>query len=179
MKNFFSTLLLIGERTFKIGDRITINGQEGMVEQVGFRATRLRTPDGSQLTLPNATIASAAIDNLSTRTFRRCKTSLLVRADIAPERILALRDRLRDWLLNHPRVRPDKVDVSVRQLADKGVEVALEVSLTGLSGDDEKEFKEEINCELLRLAEGITPLPQSLGNGERVREGAAGRQGNA
>src|SRR4029077_4358459 len=78
MKNFFSTLLLIGERTFKIGDKIAVGDLEGVVEQVGFRAPRLRTADGSLLTIPNGTIASAAIDNLTTKAFSRCQASLLL-----------------------------------------------------------------------------------------------------
>lgn len=63
LKSFFGTLLLIGERSFKIGDRIIVGNQDGVVEQVGFRSTRLRTANGSVLTMPNSTIASAAIDN--------------------------------------------------------------------------------------------------------------------
>ena len=46
LKSFFGTLLLIGERAFKIGDRILVGGKEGVVEQVGFRSTRLRTGRG-------------------------------------------------------------------------------------------------------------------------------------
>ncbi len=63
LKNYFGTLLLIGERAFKIGDRISVSGKEGIVEQVGFRSTRLRTPDGSLITIPNAVIAASPIDN--------------------------------------------------------------------------------------------------------------------
>ncbi len=155
LKNFFSTLLLIGERTFKIGERISMAGQEGVVEVVGFRATRLRTPDGSLLTVPNATIASAAIDNLSSKTFSRCKASLLLHADTAPERVLELRDRMRAWLLAHEQVRPDKVEVSVHQLTDKGVEVAIDLYLYDVNTAGEKVLKEEINCELLRLLEAV------------------------
>jgi MscS family membrane protein len=64
LKSFFGTLLLIGERAFKIGDRIMVDGKEGIVELVGFRSTRLRTDGGSVLTIPNAVIASSPIDNL-------------------------------------------------------------------------------------------------------------------
>lgn len=64
MKSYFGTLLLIGERAFKIGDRITVNNNQGVVEQVGFRSTRLRTKTGSLLTVPNSVIAAAAIENL-------------------------------------------------------------------------------------------------------------------
>jgi MscS family membrane protein len=155
MKNFFSTLLLIGERTFKIGDRIAVGDLEGVVEQVGFRATRLRTADGSLLTIPNGTIASAAIDNLTTKAFSRCRASLLLSADTSPERVLALRDRIRAWLMSDPRVRPDKVEVSVNRLAGQGVEVALDLHLAEVSAHGEKEFKEEINCALLRLSESL------------------------
>ena len=69
LKSFFGTLLLIGERSFKIGDRIIIGNQEGVVEQVGFRSTRLRTPNGSLLRVPNSTIAMALIDNRGTTGF--------------------------------------------------------------------------------------------------------------
>jgi MscS family membrane protein len=61
LRSFFGTLLLIGERSFKLGDRIQVDGHDGLVEQVGFRATRLRTPDGSVVTIPNATITSTSI----------------------------------------------------------------------------------------------------------------------
>jgi MscS family membrane protein len=64
MKSYFGTLLLIGERVFKIGDNITVNNNQGVVEQVGFRSTRLRTKAGSLLTVPNSVIAAAAIENL-------------------------------------------------------------------------------------------------------------------
>lgn len=64
LKSFFGTLLLIGERSFKIGDRVSVDNKTvGTVEQVGFRATRLRTDEGSLVTVPNSTIAAAYINN--------------------------------------------------------------------------------------------------------------------
>jgi MscS family membrane protein len=136
LKSFFSTLLLIGERSFKIGDTITVAGLEGVVEQVGFRATRLRTADGSLLTIPNATIATAPIDNRSTKSFTRCTASLLLNYDTAPGRILALRDRIKAWLLGHPAVRADQVDVTVNRLTEEGVEVANPCLEEGFDGAD-------------------------------------------
>lgn len=67
LKSFFGTLLLIGERSFKIGDRVSVDGKvQGTVEQVGFRSTRLRTQDGSVATIPNSTIAGASVNNFGT-----------------------------------------------------------------------------------------------------------------
>ncbi len=177
LKSFLSTLLLIGERSFKIGDKIAVAGVEGVVEQVGFRATRLRTADGSLLTIPNSTIASAPIDNLTTKAFSRCKASLLINYDTRPEQILVLRDRIRAWLMDHPKVKSDKVEVSVNRLTEQGVEVTVDLYLTDASGGSEKDLKEEINCELLRLCEGLgagdTTLLHPLAHGSKGKEGRA------
>ena len=64
LKSFFGTLLLIGERSFKIGDKIAVGDKTGVVEQVGFRSSRLRTSEGTVMSIPNATIANATINNL-------------------------------------------------------------------------------------------------------------------
>jgi MscS family membrane protein len=64
LKSFFGTLLLIGERSFKIGDRVQVDNKTvGTIELVGFRSTKLRTDEGSLVTVPNATLASASINN--------------------------------------------------------------------------------------------------------------------
>ena len=88
-KSYFGTLLLIGERAFKIGDRILVGGTEGVVEQVGFRSTRLRTAEDSMLTIPNAIIAAAPIDNMGARSHRRFSTTITMGADASLERLLA------------------------------------------------------------------------------------------
>src|SRR6516225_80931 len=104
MKSFFGTLLLIGERAFKIGDRILVGGKEGVVEQVGFRSTRLRTAEDSVLTIPNAIIAAAPIDNMGARSHRRFGATIVVGADASPGELMGFRDRLRAWLDSGPLV---------------------------------------------------------------------------
>ena len=74
LKNFFGTLLLIGEHPFRIGEHVAVQGMEGLVESVGFRSTRLRTFDDSLLTIPNSVMAAALIDNRGARTCRRFRT---------------------------------------------------------------------------------------------------------
>lgn len=64
LKSFFGTLMLISERSFKIGDRIQVDGKTaGVVDTVGFRSTRLITDEGTTVTVPNATLAGALINN--------------------------------------------------------------------------------------------------------------------
>ncbi len=153
LKSFFGTLLLIGERSFKIGDRIIVGSQEGVVEQVGFRSTRLRTGEDSLLTIPNSTIAVASIDNMGARSFRRFKASIMIHYRTPMDRVMKLRDRLERWFGQQSAVKPDKIDVAIQRLADNGVELALSLYLQAADGADERRLRDQINVEVLRAAE--------------------------
>jgi MscS family membrane protein len=155
LKSFFGTLLLIGERAFKIGDRILVGGTEGVVEQVGFRSTRLRTAEDSVLTIPNAIIAAAPIDNMGARSLRRFSTTITMGADAPPERLLAIRDGLRAWLEGQALVVQEKVDVHVHRITNDGVELSVSLFLATLDGAEETRFREAINYEVLTQAAAL------------------------
>lgn len=61
--NFFSGLVLAFSQPMRIGDRITFRDTEGVVHEVGRIFTRMRTPDGSWLSVPNELLVSDTIRN--------------------------------------------------------------------------------------------------------------------
>lgn len=65
--NLFGAISIITDKTFKVGDRITMNGVDGMVEAVGFRSTRVRALDGTIWNVPNRIAADGTIQNISCR----------------------------------------------------------------------------------------------------------------
>jgi MscS family membrane protein len=155
MKSFFGTLLLIGERAFKIGDRILVGGTEGVVEQVGFRSTRLRTAEDSLLTIPNAIIAAAPIDNMGARSQRRFGTTVMVSPDTPCDRLREFRDHLRAWLDEQSLVVQDKVDVHIHQITSQGVELSLSLFLVASPAAEETRFREAIHYEILQQARAL------------------------
>jgi MscS family membrane protein len=152
MKSYFGTLLLIGERAFKIGDRINVGGQEGVVEQVGFRSTRLRTGEGSLLTVPNSIIAASPIDNRGSCSPKGIATTIVMSPDTPLLRLLEFRDRLRGWLSEQSLAALDKADVHIHQITGHGVELSVSLSLAPGIPTDEPPLREAISCEILRLA---------------------------
>ncbi|MFT7589442.1 MAG: small-conductance mechanosensitive channel [Limisphaerales bacterium] len=66
VKNIFGGLLVILDRPFQIGDRITIRGEYGEVEKIGLRLTTLRTLDDSLVTVPNSVFISESVSNANT-----------------------------------------------------------------------------------------------------------------
>jgi len=56
-------LVLITERPYQVGDKVTIDGDYGEVTDIGLRATTLVTPDDNAVRIPNATLFTANVSN--------------------------------------------------------------------------------------------------------------------
>ncbi len=67
LSNFFGTMVIIGDKPFRCGDRVQINGIDGIVASVGMRSTRIHTPNETVYMIPNSQIESASIENISYR----------------------------------------------------------------------------------------------------------------
>jgi len=79
MKNFFGTVVVLGDDIFHNQDWIKTPQVEGIVEHFGLRTTFIRGFDTSQITIPNATLANTVIVNFNRCTQRQvCWTLPLV-----------------------------------------------------------------------------------------------------
>jgi MscS family membrane protein len=65
--NFFGSVIICTDRPFALSEQVKIGVHEGIVEEVGFRSTRLRTPEGYLVTIPNSMVAREAVRNMSRR----------------------------------------------------------------------------------------------------------------
>ena len=61
--NFVAGLFIYTDRPFRIGDWIEWNDNSGIVEDISFRVTRVRTFDNELLTVPNSELTSGVIKN--------------------------------------------------------------------------------------------------------------------
>ncbi len=69
--NFVSGVLLLFDRPFSLGDFVSAGNVQGNVEVISLRSTRIRTPEGPVVTIPNSVIAANAITNYSMCRARR------------------------------------------------------------------------------------------------------------
>jgi small-conductance mechanosensitive channel/CRP-like cAMP-binding protein len=61
--NFFSGLAIQVEKPFRVGDWVTIGGQDGLVSEITWRATKIRTKAGNFVVVPNSVLAKDTITN--------------------------------------------------------------------------------------------------------------------
>lgn len=125
LSNMAAGIMMIALRPISIGHYIEGGGVGGTVTELGLFATRLRTPDGLFVFVPNSQLWEAAITNYTHETSRRfdLKVGIAYDADIAIARRTLLKLATTD-----ERLEKDPAPiVYVDELGDSAVVMLLRV----------------------------------------------------
>jgi small-conductance mechanosensitive channel len=63
LSNFVAGLFIAFAQPLRLGDRVSVDGDEGVVEEIGLTYTFIRTREGDRLVVPNSKLASDTIRN--------------------------------------------------------------------------------------------------------------------
>ena len=107
VENLFGGLAVVGDRPVQEGDFCKFGDQQGTVERIGLWSTRLRTPERSVITIPNAQFLTARVENLQERDRILFNTIVRLRYETTPDQVRWVLVRIRALLDAHPRVDPD------------------------------------------------------------------------
>ncbi|MFB6154505.1 MAG: mechanosensitive ion channel family protein [Haloferacaceae archaeon] len=123
LSNFVSGAFIVLDPKFNIGDWIEWNGNEGVVEDISFRVTRVHTFDNELVTVPNATLAQATVTNPVAKDRRRVSYEFGIGYDDDIDEAVAV---LVEEAENHPGIldRP-LATVVVSELADSYVSLTV------------------------------------------------------
>jgi len=116
LANFFGTLSILFSDVLSQGDWIEVNGQEGVVVEIGTRVTTLRTFDNALIAIPNAILANQDVKNWNKRSLgRRIKMSLGVKYDSKSEDIKNAIFDIREMLENHEAIATESTEYTYKQ----------------------------------------------------------------
>ena len=65
INNFVSGIIILFERPFKVGDWVIVNNEEGRIKQINIRSTEIETFKKTSIIIPNATLISNSVTNLT------------------------------------------------------------------------------------------------------------------
>lgn len=107
VKNVFGSVTILADRPFQVGDTVKLAGYTGTVEEVGLRTCRLRTLDGTVVTVPNATLVGGVVENVTGRTAARFLGTFGLVYSTTADDLKAAMTAIRGILEAHPKVRKD------------------------------------------------------------------------
>jgi small conductance mechanosensitive channel len=92
--NLASGLMIMINRPFDVGDYIRAGGEAGSVESVSMVSTKIRTPDNQVILIPNSSVWSSVITNVSASDTRRVDLIFGISYAEDTQRAIALLNRL-------------------------------------------------------------------------------------
>lgn len=103
-QNFVSGLILLAERPLKIGDRLKMGDQAGVVTRISVRATQILTDAGDRLIVPNSELVTKPVQAVSSA-IAPATIRAAVAVDIAAD-LEAARTTIVEVLSNHAEADP-------------------------------------------------------------------------
>jgi len=152
IENFFGSVAVILDRPFEVGDWVVVGETEGTVEELGLRSTRIRTFYNSLVTIPNATLVRATVDNYGRRSYRRFKTMVSVTYDTPPEKIEAFCEGIRELVRVHPYTRKDYFHVWLNAFSPASLDVLVYTFHDCPDWGTELRERQRLMLDIIRLA---------------------------
>jgi MscS family membrane protein len=124
-ENMFGGVSILFDKVIVVGDVCRINSQVGIVEDIGLRSTRLRTPERTVLSIPNGVLASSTIENLRFRDKFLCQQVIRLRYDLSPDHVRYVLREIRELLRENPKVEDSSARVRFLRFAEYALEIEI------------------------------------------------------
>jgi MscS family membrane protein len=152
IENLFGGVSVLADEVFRVGDVCRFGDRTGVVEDIGLRSTRIRTDERTLLAIPNGTVATINLENLSRRDKILFKTSLNLRSETKADHLRFILSEVRRLLYSHPKV--ESTTVRVRLIDVAGAAPTVEI-LAYVLTQDFNEFAAVREDVLLRIMDII------------------------
>lgn len=96
--NLVSGMFLVQDSKFNVGDIVEWEGKQGTIREITFRLTRIRTPDGTLVSVPNTAFTTGAVTNHSAGSHKRLEVTFAVGHDTD---LAVAQDVLLEEVANH------------------------------------------------------------------------------
>ncbi|HBK52792.1 MAG TPA: mechanosensitive ion channel protein [Syntrophomonas wolfei] len=153
LANLFGGIVIILEKPFIIGDRISIPGVEGTVESISFRSTGIRTSEQSLVTVPNSALATQAITNYSRMGKRKISINLGISYHTSKAQIESVINKLKQMLAEHPAVDPETILVNFESFGESSLNIFLYFFTKTTVWAEYLLIKEELNLKIIEILE--------------------------
>jgi potassium efflux system protein len=123
VSNFVSGLILLAERSIRVGDWVVVKNEEGFVRRISIRATEIETFDRASVIIPNQDFITGVVKNWThSNTVGRIIIKVRVAFDSDVSRV---RELLLEAAVKHPQVLPGTPSIYVMGFGDIGIDLEM------------------------------------------------------
>jgi MscS family membrane protein len=151
--NLFGGVSVLGDEVIRVGDVCRFGDRIGTVEDIGLRSTRVRTEERTLLAIPNGTVATINVENLSRREKILFKTVLGFHLDTSSDHLRVVISEIRNVLTANPDIEASTVRVRLMELASAAINVELVCYVLTRDFDKFAQVREELLLKIMKFVE--------------------------
>ena len=152
VENIIGAITLYTSAPVKIGNFCRFGNQLGIVEEIGLRATRIRTLDRTVIYIANAQFIDMKIENYSERERIAYRPKLLLAHDCNKEQITAFLDDITLLLKQHSSIATSPLRAHFKAFTPQGLALDILSYVETTDFDEYLQVVNELNLALLDLA---------------------------
>src|SRR5579862_7056379 len=151
--NLFGGVSVLGDEVIRVGDVCKFGDRTGTVEDIGLRSTRVRTEERTLLAIPNGTVATINVENLSRRDKILFKTVLGFHLDTSSDQLGSVLSEIRNVLTSNPNVEKSSVRVRLVELSPSAINVELICYILTRDFNEFAEVREDLLLQIMQFVE--------------------------
>ena len=153
LANIFGSLVIITERPFVIGDWISANNVEGIVESITFRSTCIRTFYQELVYVPNNLLSNTPIINYTQRQKYRIQFMLGLTYSTTREQMQEVCQQIRNLCERLDEIYNDGIDVNFFEFGDSSLNIRIVCYAKAPNNSVYLRAREKFNLEVMKILE--------------------------
>ena len=141
------------EKPFRIGHWVKVGDTEGIVENIGFRSTRIRSFHDSLVAIPSDQLVNSAVDNMSMRHRQMQETVFKIACSTTSHEIENLITCIESVIRQAPTVHDDESFVRIDHYSECSFHLLIHCSLDISDYQREKMMWHDMLMQFLKVIE--------------------------
>ena len=139
------------DKPFSIGDWVQTSDIEGVIEEITFRSTKIRTFAEAIVTVPNSKLANSNIINWSQRDKRRIHFKFTLDYSTSIYKINICVQRIEKFLRSNDKIKKEMIIVSFNELSNYGFGIFVYFYTEMMGYEEYEKLKQIVNINILSI----------------------------
>lgn len=148
LEDMIGSIIIYSSQPVNVGDFCKFDNIYGTVEEIGLRATQLRTLERTVVHIPNALFAAGMIENLTQRDKILYRTRLRLSYRDTPEQVRQVLTKIRELIDQHESIDEESSRVRFLEFGEYAQELELYVYIKTQDFAEYLEQREDINLKI-------------------------------
>jgi MscS family membrane protein len=151
LENVIGAITLYTSRPVKVGDFCRFGDSYGTVEEIGMRATKVRTHDSTVINVPNAEFSSIQLENFSVREHMWYHPKIRLRYGTTPDQLRYVLVEVRKMFYSHPKMLPSPARIRFEGFGEHSLDLQVFAFLDVNNPNDFTEVAEDLNLRIMDI----------------------------